>query len=976
MVEDTLAQSRADTSASTHLVALPRLLGLAFPLTWETALVGAAFVLAIVTRLWALGDRVMSHDESLHVYYSWRLATGQGFAHNPMMHGPFLFEATAFINLLFGASDFTSRLVPAILGTFIVVAVPQWLKPWLGRVGALVTSALLLISPFVLYYSRYIRHDIQVIAWTLLLVVAIFRYLHHRRERDLLLLAVALALMFATMEITFIYLAIFTGFLVLRAVVTQRLRWCAIRRSAEFDLLMVLATLGAFFSSPIALLLLNPTWISFTGAPFVDMSTLASQGSEWVAGPAGLRLGGLWAVFAAGAIAAGLWWGGQRWLKLAGLFGAIIVTLFTTFFTNPAGLSTGLIGSLGYWLAQQEVARGGQPWYYYLIVFPLYEYLPLLGGLSAAGFYLLRRKALSRFARTFVPFLLWWAGLIFLGLSLAGEKMPWLSTHLAIPFILLTGWWLGQLLPGAWSLAGRPGEWRRVIGHRIALSGVAILALLTIRTSFAANYVNYDYTTEFIGYAHGAPGVKWVMADIEAIANHTGAGRDLKIAYDDEVSWPLVWYLRDFPRQAFFGDKPNPEALAAPVVLAGSKNWSKVEALLGNRYHRFEVIYRWWPLEDYKDLTWERLRFALTDPARRAALWDIAWNRDYTRYAELTNQQLNPPAEWPFASRMRVYVRKDIATQMLSLSLGPTMLADVPAPVDAYAGVQRQVRPLQVIAAAGLKAPRNLAPGPDGSLYVADTANSRMIRFDRAGKVLATWGGRTPDGQIPPAPGTFIEPWGVTVDSQDNVFVADTWNHRVQKFDANGKFLLAWGSPGQGDVGADKFWGPRGIAVSPEGRVYLTDTGNKRVLAFDANGKFLLEFDSDGEAELNEPVGLALGPDGQVYVADTWNRRIAVFSPDGQFLRSWPVEAWVGTSLDNKPYLTLDTQGQVYVTDPEGYRVLVFSASGEPVAAFGRFGSDEDAFGLPTGLALAPDGSVWVADAGNNRLARFAALQP
>ena len=122
-------------------------------------------ILAGISRLWALGARVMSHDESLHVHYSWLLATGKGFVHNPMMHGPFLFEATALMNVLFGASDFTSRLVPVILGVFVAIFVPQLLKQWLGRFGTLAASILLLISPFVLYYSRYIRHDMQVIAW-------------------------------------------------------------------------------------------------------------------------------------------------------------------------------------------------------------------------------------------------------------------------------------------------------------------------------------------------------------------------------------------------------------------------------------------------------------------------------------------------------------------------------------------------------------------------------------------------------------------------------------------------------------------------------------------------------------------------------------------------------------------------------------------------------------------------------------------
>ena len=973
---NTLSQPVSGLSAAPPSAGLQTFLSSVFPLTWETTLTGAIVVAAVVTRLWSLGARVMSHDESLHVYYSWLLASGKGFVHTPMMHGPFLFEATALLNILFGASDFTSRLAPAILGTLIVAAIPRLLKPWLGRTGALVTSALLLISPVILYYSRYIRHDILILAWMLLAVAGLFRYLNNRQAKDLTLFTVALALMFATMETTFIYLLIIASFLGLRAVATHRLRWRAIRDSAEFDLLIVTSTLGAFFSSPIALLGLNPIWLRLTGAAFVETQVLGSQGIEWAAGPDGARLWSLLAVFMIGAAAVGLWWDWKRWLKLAGVFSAITVTLFTTFFTNPAGVGTGFIGSLGYWLAQQAVARGSQPWYYYLIVFPLYEYLPLLGGLLAAMYYYVHRKSLSTFSQAFIPFVVWWAVLILAALSLAGEKMPWLSTHLAVPFILLTGWWIGQLLERPWQWTQNRAERLSALSRGVALGGIGLAALLTVRTALAVNYLNYDYTTELIAYAHGAPGVKGVMGEIDALAAHTGAGRDLKIAYDDEVSWPMTWYLRDYPNQAYFGAAPNREALDAPVVIAGPKNWPKVEAFLGNRYHRFEVIRMWWPLEDYKNLTGERLRFALTDPAMRAALWDILWARDYTRYAGLTNQAANPPTDWPLADRMRIYIRKDVAAQMLSLSLGPTMLADLPETTEAYASVQRLLTPAQVITTAGLSGPRSLAVGPDGSIVVADTANSRIVKFDRLGNWLAAWGSRTPDGQTPPAPGTFSEPWGIAVDPAGSIFVADTWNHRVQKFDPNGTFLLEWGSAGLAGDGPGEFWGPRGIAVGPDGRVYITDTGNKRVVVYDSNGRFLFEFGPQGEGQLDEPVGVAVGSDDRIYVADTWNQRVAVFSADGEFINSWPVQGWASDSLDNKPYLAVDTQGRVYLTDPEAYRVLIFSSNGQPLVAFGQYGPEEAAFGLPTGLVVDPTGVMWVADAGNNRLAKFAPLPP
>lgn len=940
-----------------------------FMITWETAIAAILAVVALLSRLWLLGARVMSHDESLHVYYSWLLATGKGFTHNPMMHGPFLFESTALMDVLFGASDFASRLVPVILGMVIAVIVPRLLKPWLGRTGALITSILLVISPFILYFSRYIRHDILVIAWVLLAVIAIFRYLENRQERELILLAAALALMLATMEISFIYLAIFAGFLLVGGIGRYKFSWTPWRDSAEFDLLIVLITLGAFFSSPIALPILNPLWIKFTGAPFASLETLGTQGIEWATGASGIRLWGLFGLFVTVSMIIGLWWNTNKWLKLSGLFLGISILLFTTFFRNPAGIGTGFIGSLGYWLSQQEVARGSQPWYYYLIVLPIYEYLPLIGGILATGTLLFCRKSISVAQQPFVLFLMWWATAIFIGLSLAGEKMPWLSTHIAIPFILLTGWWIGRLIENL-VLEWHTSVWKST-AQWMGLIIIVLLSIATIRTSIAANYINYDYTTEFMDYAHGAPGVKWTLNDINAIANHTGAGRELKIAYDDQVSWPMTWYLRNYRNATYYAAEPNRQVLDAPVVIAGPKNWNKVEAILGNRYHRFELIRMWWPMEDYKNLTRERIRNALVDPSVRQALWQIFWNRDYRKYAEITGQSMNPPATWPLQESMRVYVDKEIALQMLRLDIGSTMLEDLPAPVDAYADVQRSFLPDQVIANAGLNGARGVALAPDGSIYVADTGNSRIVRIDSNGNVLANWGRRTLDGEVPSPAGTFMEPWGIAVDSQGDVYVADTWNHRIQKFDANGKFVQEWGSFGQPGDGLEYMWGPRGIAISQDERVYVTDTGNKRVVVFNSDGKFLQEFGREAGSWLDEPVGIAIGGNGFVYVADTWNMQVVVFSADGKLITKWPVRGWTGDSLDNKPYIAVDAQNRVYVTDPEGYRVIVFSSSGTPLAAFGQYDPEEDAFGLPVGIVSDPKGTVWIVDAGNNRLAKF-----
>ncbi|MER3467382.1 MAG: hypothetical protein C4312_01935, partial [Thermoflexus sp.] len=155
-----------------------------------------------------VGARVMSHDESLHVYYAWLLAQGKGFQHTPLMHGPLKFHLDALAYLLFGADDFTGRLPVALAGILLVLT-PIFLRRWLGRWGSLLAALFFLISPMILYHSRYIRDEGLMALWAVLTVWMLFAYLETREPRWLYGLAAMVALFYTTMEAAFIYLAIF-----------------------------------------------------------------------------------------------------------------------------------------------------------------------------------------------------------------------------------------------------------------------------------------------------------------------------------------------------------------------------------------------------------------------------------------------------------------------------------------------------------------------------------------------------------------------------------------------------------------------------------------------------------------------------------------------------------------------------------------------------------------------------------------------
>jgi uncharacterized protein (TIGR03663 family) len=984
----------------------------------------AALILAaaVVTRLWDLGSRSYNHDEAIHAWESWKLYTGQGYIHNPTYHGPFLYHATAFIYFLFGHNDYTGRLAAALFG-IATVGLILCLRRWLGSKGALVAAGLAVISPSLMYYGRFVRHDAFSVVFTLVMLLGILNYLEKREDKYLYLVVLGQALYFSNMETAFIQTFVFWTFLaglfLYQWLARPSRPW---REIPAFDLIMVMGALVLPLASPLG--------IKVAGAVLKDpqFNPVAYEVPNLV------RSGIVWAIFFVGSMAAGLWWDRKRWLVSAGLFYAIYIVLFTAFFTNGQGLATGQVGSLGYWLSQQGERRGGQPWFYYLVVLPLYEYLPLLFGLLGGAYYLLRHRNRAAAegnpeARTasrapLVPLLMWWATLNLVIFSWGGEKMPWLLVHLTLPLVLLAGWFADRLLDADWrSLLARGAGW---VGLLLPLTAVAIvgtlsaqpfkgttmasldatmtwlagfalllivglplahyasetgwrgsarvagitlfafLALFTVHNSLMAVFINGDVAVETLTYAQASPDEPRVMRELEQMSRRlTGGEKDLKIEYDDDSSWPFVWYFRDWPNAHFYGNSPS-GPLDAAVVIVGPANEAAVKPFLGDRYYRRQYRLIWWPIEDYKGLTPQRVWQNLTNPETRQSLWNIIMYRKYDA----------PLSGWPLLNTFAMYVRKDVAAQLWDY--GPEV-----AVLPAEQGEDPYVTRYQSLTAARslgagpgqLTSPKGLALDGAGRIYVADDQSHQIQVFDANGALLTQWGSRGG------GPGQFEQPWDVAVGPGGEVYVADTWNHRIQKFDQSGEFLAEWGAFGETQGRAKEaqnvFYGPRGIAVDSEGNVWVTDTGNKRVIKFDPGGNILGQYGGSGagDGQFQEPVGIAIDSEGHIYVADTWNRRVQVFDSDFHYLRQWPVEGWLGQSAANKPYLAVDGDGNVYVTDPEAYRVIEFDGQGEVLALWGKRGGDMASFDMPLGVAVSSQGEILVSDSGNHRVLAFEAVQ-
>jgi hypothetical protein len=1146
-------------------------------LTIENLIIIIIIILAIVSRFYDLGARVMSHDEVNHVVPSWDLATGKGYVQDPITHGPLQFHLIALSYFMFGDSDFTSR-IPAALGSVAAIVLILFLfKPYLGKYGHLIGGFLFLISPYLLFYGRYTRNEGIIEFIAVLMIYATLRYLDRGDTFSLMLLTVSHALNFAAKETAYIYMAIlllFLAFQFLTEVIRERWRTA---QSRQLFVILMLITLGLLFAGIILgylnakqnptnelgevisqsasnigllaslsvlvailigistiimlvkgigldairhlrtfdLLILNGTIVLPLLAAFPINIIGSLLGQNWkptdYTTMGMIRIGFALLVFGGIAVAIGVWWNRKVWFKNMAVFWAIFIVFYTTFFTNGRGFFTGIVGSLGYWLEQQAVNRGTQPPYYYAVLqMPFYEYLTILGFFIAIIFGLvhLRKSSLAvsvpltplsqinlitpeiqasdelednenLFIEENIPeerqneiiqehedgeetfvgsteyspdhyrvpvlFLLGFFSLMnLLAYSLAGEKMPWLTVHIALPFALTAAWGFDKLIGQIpWKKFKESKSWisllllpvlitsllgflRAVMGstppfqgnsleqlqvtstfitslivlifsgygfihylRNFSWMGIArllvlafsiLLSFLTIRTAFMASFINYDNGKEFLVYAHADRGPKDILEQVEEISKRTVGEKKINVAYDNDSLYPFWWYFRDYPNKQWYTDKPTRDLLNSPIILASDQNYSKIDSLVKDDYVKYDYIRLVWPTQDYYFLTWERIVYAITDADMRSALFQIWLNKDYSKYADIKGRSDLTISTWSPSDPIRMYIRKDVVGQIWNYGSMPAIISE--PVVDPYEGKIQSLLPDKIIGFYGkgpgqLDAPRGVAIGNDGSIYVADSRNHRIQRFAEDGTLMNSWGSFADilSGEAPQ--GTFNEPWGIAIGPDGSVYVTDTWNHRVQKFTAEGNFITMWGYFGAAE-NPDGFWGPRGIIVDDAGRVYIADTGNKRIAVFDSNGNFLTQFGEAGFdlGQLDEPVGLAMGLNGEIYISDTWNQRIQVFMPDSEktsyyAINSWEVVGWFGQSLDNKPFLTTDNFGNVYTTDPEGFRILGFQPDGQFIMGWGDYSPGTDGFGLPAALAFDRNNGVWVSDAGNSVLLHF-----
>ena len=263
---------------------------------------------------------------------------------------------------------------------------------------------------------------------------------------------------------------------------------------------------------------------------------------------------------------------------------------------------------------------------------------------------------------------------------------------------------------------------------------------------------------------------------------------------------------------------------------------------------------------------------------------------------------------------------------------------------------------------------RNDQSWPDSpDLPLAPIETPAVTVFDgRTGAIVAEWGANA-----------FAMPHGLTVDSAGNVWLTDVALQQVFKYSHDGKLLMTLGERGVAGNDSAHFDRPTKVAVAPDGSFYVSDGyRNTRVMKFSADGTFLFQWGAPGTGpgQFDLVHSVTLDQEGRVYVADRSNARVQVFDGEGKFLAQWQ-GAEIGRPYD----VAIGPDGTVFIADggdqpdapPDRSALVVAKPDGTVIERVGRWGNYDGQFEIAHDVAVGPDGSVYVGDATGKRIQKF-----
>ena len=257
-----------------------------------------------------------------------------------------------------------------------------------------------------------------------------------------------------------------------------------------------------------------------------------------------------------------------------------------------------------------------------------------------------------------------------------------------------------------------------------------------------------------------------------------------------------------------------------------------------------------------------------------------------------------------------------------------------------------------------LNAPYGIAFNSHQEIIVSEWDGHRLSIFNIRGQKIQKFGSRGDRAD------QMISPAGIATDDTDNIYVSSV--HKLQKFTSSGELIKCVGKKGRKE---GEFDNPRGVTLY-DNQVYVCDGNNNRIQVFDLDLNFVRSIGSRGEGkgEFIKPHDVKFDTAGNMYVAEYGNGRVQVLDTSGQFIRAFGHEGegklWGPSGL----YIV---DKYVYVSDCHGHCIVVYETSGQFVTLFGRCGQNEGEFKYPRCITSCTDGFIYVCDYWNNRVQIF-----